>query len=230
VFESYFIGVDLGRVQDFTAIAVVERSVSKGEFSSALWTWRKATQFQLRHLERVPIGTPYPEVVKRVEGITRSSKLTGPIHLAVDNTGVGAPVVDLLRDARPNGILMPVTITGGNSESSNNGAYCVPKRDLIIGLQVLLQRGGLQIAAGLRDGPALISELMGMQVKVSAAGNEQYGAWREGTHDDLVLAVALAWWAAGKAYPMRGGREEWWANPYEEEMIREFKRKLQKTR
>ena len=45
--------------------------------------------------------------------------------------------------------------------------------------------------------------------KVSSAGREQYGAWREGTHDDLVFAVALACWGARKIYP--GGASGWWS-------------------
>ena len=72
---------------------------------------------------------------------------------------------------------------------------------------------------------------MAMEVKVSAAGNEQFGAWREGQHDDLVLAVALACWAVDKAYPPRKGHDDaWWSNPYEADMIRLFKKKMsQKT-
>ena len=44
-----------------------------------------------------------------------------------------------------------------------------------------------------------VKELMGMQVKVSAAGHDSYGSWRDGEHDDLVLAgenfcaVEFAW-------------------------------------
>jgi len=41
-----------------------------------------------------------------------------------------------------------------------------------------------------------VEELAGMQVKVTPAGNEQYGAWREGSHHDMVFAVALACWSA----------------------------------
>ena len=37
-----------------------------------------------------------------------------------------------------------------------------------------------------------------MRVKVT--GQEQYGVWREGKHDDLVLAVALACRGARKAF------------------------------
>ncbi len=33
--------------------------------------------------------------------------------------------------------------------------------------------------------------------------HDSYGAWREGTHDDLVLAVALALWA-GERQEVRG--------------------------
>jgi hypothetical protein len=62
-------------------------------------------RLQLRHLERVPIGTPYPDVVRRVVEITRSPLLTGPVHLAVDNTGVGAAVMDLLHAAQSKGLI-----------------------------------------------------------------------------------------------------------------------------
>jgi hypothetical protein len=103
----------------------------------------------------------------------------------------------------------------------DQGYYKVPKRDLIVGLQVLLQRRELQIAGGLADGEALLKEMADMQVKVSLAGNEQFGAWREGTHDDLVLAVALACWNAGKIYPNPPqGKERWWTNGKEDEAVR----------
>jgi len=226
MFESFFIGLDLGQSHDFTAIAVLERAVLQREFNHAVWAFRKEVQLQLRHLERVPIGTPYPDVVRRVVEITRSPSLTGPVHLAVDNTGVGAAVMDLLRGAQPKAALLPVTITGGDTQNVSRGNHRVPKRDLVVGLQVLLQRGGLRIAAGLRDAPTLLTELMAMQVKVSTAGNEQFGAWREGAHDDLVLAVALACWAVEIAYPKRGNHvDEWFTNPYEADMIRMFNKK-----
>jgi hypothetical protein len=122
---------------------------------------------------------------------------------------------------------MPVTITGGDTENMSGGVHRVPKRDLIVGLQVLLQRGGLRIAAALKDGHTLLDELMAMQVKVSTAGNEQFGVWREGQHDDLVLAVALACWAVGKAYPKSNDPEnQWCANTYEADMIRMFRSKM----
>ncbi len=42
----------------------------------------------------------------------------------------------------------------------------------------------------------LVRELENFRVKITAAANETFGAWREGQHDDLVIAVALACWLA----------------------------------
>ena len=37
-------------------------------------------------------------------------------------------------------------------------------------------------------------ELLNFKVKINNNGNEQFEAWREGIHDDLVLSVALSSW------------------------------------
>jgi len=121
-------------------------------------------------LERVPMGTPYPEVVERVRRIVRSAELAGRCHVAVDATGVGRPVVDPLQRAGLGCAMLPVVITGGDAEGHSDGYYRVPQEDLIVGLQVLLQRGGLQIAAGLEWGEALVEEMAGMQVKQATGG------------------------------------------------------------
>jgi len=121
--------------------------------------------------------------------------------------------------------ILPAIFTGGAAESLNNGYYSVPKRDLVTGLQVLLQRGALQIAAGLKHAAELVEELTEMRVKVGLEGREQYGAWREGTHDDLVFAVALAYWAARKMYPREGtGEEGYWRCPGWRQREREFRK------
>ena len=195
---NYIVGVDLGQSRDFTAIAVVERAELAGELSAATYARSRTITLRLRHLERVELGTPYPEVVDRVVQVTRSRELAGRSTLVVDGTGVGRPVVDLLRKERPGCPMMPAVITGGQRETWNDGYYGIPKRDLIIGLQVLLQQGTLQIAAGLKYGAALAAEMAAMEVKVTSAGREQFGSWREGTHDDLVFAVALACWGSSK--------------------------------
>jgi len=197
--ERYFVGVDLGQKLDYTAIAVVERWEAAGELDRWSWERLKEVGYRLRHLERLALGTPYPEVVARVREVARSGELAGRCTVVADATGVGGPVIDMLRGAELGCELMAVTITGGeraSRASRSDGGWKVPKRDLVVGLEVMLETGSLRIAAGLREGETFIKELTGMRVKVSAGRREQFGAWREGTHDDLVLAAALACWRA----------------------------------
>jgi hypothetical protein len=194
--ERYFVGVDLGQRQDYTAIAVVEKWEAATGFDRAKWAPTVEARNSLRHLERLPLGTPYPEVVRRVREVARSAELAGRCAVVADATGVGRPVIDLLRGAELGCELAAVTITGQGRASRVDGEWRVPKRELVVGLQVLLETGSLRIAAGLREGETFIKELTGMRVRVTAGRREQFGAWREGTHDDLVLAAALACWRA----------------------------------
>ncbi len=60
---------------------------------------------------------------------------------------------------------------------------------------MLLQSRRLHIARELPDAATLVRELENFRVKITAARNEVFEAWREGAHDDLVLATGLvAWW------------------------------------
>jgi hypothetical protein len=70
-------------------------------------------------------------------------------------------------------------------------------------VQVLLQSGRLLITEALPEAGALVRELLSFQNRITASTHDAYDAWREGAHDDLVLAVALTcWW--GECTPGRG--------------------------
>ena len=200
---AYFVGLDLGQRNDPTALAVLEWREWTGPRDAVTFEFRRETALCLRHVERMPLGTPYPEVVARVAGRLRSRQLgeAERRHLIVDGTGVGPPVVDLLSAARLPATLWPVIITAGDAQRYAEGYYRVPKRDLIVGLQVTIQSGGLQIAEGMQDCAALVKEMAEMKVRVTGSGNERYGADGSGEHDDLVSAVSLACWGAKRAAP-----------------------------
>ena len=209
--KRFFIALDLGQVCDFSTLAVIERVELVGDWNPVFFAWKKRIMLRLRFLERIPLGTPYPDVVLRANDVARQVAAEGVCELAVDGTGVGRPVVDLLRRVGLPCSLRPAIVTGGIAESQSDGYHHIPKKDLITGLQIALQQGTLQIAGGLKFGPALVTEMAEMRVKITSPGHEQFGAWREGSHDDLVFAVALACWAAGKAYPRDlGGKQEYW--------------------
>ena len=71
------------------------------------------------------------------------------------------------------------------------------ERDLISGLQIAAQNDKLKVASGLEFGPVLAQELQDFKVKIdSRTAHDSYGSWREGSHDDLILATAIALWTA----------------------------------
>jgi hypothetical protein len=184
----YTVGLDLGQTKDYTALVILERH---GEAALA--------SYHARHLERFPLGTSYPAIVAAVAGMLKRAPLADfPPRLAVDETGVGAPVVDLFRQARLNAMLHPIHITGGATVNYDRGVEYVPKRNLVSVVQVALQTDKLKVASALPEAQMLVRELQNFQVKITDAANDTYGAWREGTHDDLVLAVALALYAGKK--------------------------------
>ena len=186
--SSFIVGLDLGQRQDYTALAVIEKLPGL------------QTRFHVRHLERFALGTSYPSVVYRVEQLLLGPQLAGRAALVVDATGVGRAVVDMLRQAGLS--LAAVTITGGETVSHPaTDEWHVPKRDLVSVLQVLLQSSRLKVAK-LPEALILQREMGNFRVKITQSANDQYGAWRDGEHDDLVLAVALGcWWGEKDVSP-----------------------------
>jgi len=192
---SYCLGVDLGQAADYTAICVIEKPATPLILRPAKTPQPKPV-YNLRYLERLPLGTTYPEVAKKIKELVETPPLKDHVTVIADATGVGVAVMDVLRAEKVTP-LIPVTITGGDQASSDSGAWRVPKRDLVMSLLVLLQNERLKIADGLAMGDALMSELLNFRQKIDRkTAHDSYSAWREGDHDDLVLSVSLAaWWA-----------------------------------
>lgn len=234
-----FVGVDLGQAHDPTAIAIVRRFEHQTHAPHRVGSpeWRRGSaprvanrevRFTLGHLERLPLNTTYPDVVRHVKAIMAAPQLrsagerqdipligieghrfgmmsnavpaTGP-DLVIDATGVGRPVLDMMRaeGLEPIGI----TITGGDRATNEGGMWRVPKRELVSVLQVLLQTERLAVSPALPLAHTFTSELLAFKVKIDPlTAHDSYGAWRDGEHDDLVLAAAIACW-----YGMRGGTQ-----------------------
>lgn len=199
----FYIGVDLGQRRDYSALAVVERRDRMRAYQT--------TEFEcvhLRWMERLRLGTPYPEVVERVREVATCPELFGRCSVVVDATGVGAPVLEMLRRAGLGCEVAAVTITGGDRESRLPGGgpgWSVPKVDLIAGLQVMLEQGELRIARGMAEELALRRELMDVRAAPRGNGRARFGADGHGEHDDLVVALALGCWRAKRqGWGLRG--------------------------
>jgi hypothetical protein len=204
------VGVDLGQAADFTAISVLdiiptqyEKQIEDLEPERHLPRTRMINvegpplTYHIRHLERVPIGTSYLDVVARVKEIM--SRLPGGAGLVVDATGVGRPVTDMIiqEGLRP----VCITITGGDSVTNEGANFHVPKRDIVGALTIAFQNKRLKIASSLPDAKTLVTELLNFKVKINLkTAHDSYEAWREGIHDDLVLSVGMAAWTANFLY------------------------------
>ena len=182
--------VDLGQSQDPTALCILEACEEVGDPTEPA-----RYVYDVRHLMRFPLGMSYPAMVQEIGLILTRPPLRGsPTELVIDESGVGRAVGDIFNEAGLKPI--KVTITGGNEEGQSGYArYTVPKSILVSNLDALMHTGELRIAKELKETPALESELKDFRRHVSEAGRYSFKA-REGQHDDLVLAVAIAAWRA----------------------------------
>lgn len=128
----------------------------------------------VRHLERFELGTSYPKIVDGVCKIFGREALKGNYRLAVDATGVGVAVTEMLRDAGLR--FKSVVITGGEKEHREGEKHRVPKRNLITKAQVLLQNRRLKIVPTLTEAEVLTTELTNFRYKISASGHDSYEA------------------------------------------------------
>ncbi len=209
---AVIIGVDIGQKHDPTAIAVAEvESRQAGAYAEEYYL--------IRHLERLPIGTPYPAVVTRLGDVVNNTRKRGMVAAAdaaarvafdpsitayrsagvplprlalyVDATGVGQPVVDLLAH-----VGVPVTavyFTHGDRRtvSEDHKTVSLGKAWLVSRLQALLQTGRILLPST-PEARQLAKELLDYEIRVDEKANDTYGAFKVGTHDDLVTALGLA--------------------------------------
>ncbi len=199
--RDFIIGVDLGQARDYTAIAILER-IEELTGEAAKGRWLTQVRFEMPHLERPPLGTSYPAIIARLKDLIARLPAYERLKIVVDRTGVGRPVVDLMRAAKLK--IIPITITGSGKVSGGAfGGYNVPKKELVSNLVIAFQADRLKIARALPEAPVLVEELQNFKLKITTAGNDTYEAWRESDHDDLVLAAAMAaWYGEKKLWPI----------------------------
>lgn len=201
------VGVDIGQAQDPTALCAIE-----GVFWRIHQRWaadhrwpnpnislsekrieqiraaKPKDELRVRLLQRLPLGLSYiDQCVLLADVLARPALSAATVWL--DATGVGKPISDLFKRA---GVKhSPVWITGGKDEQPHGTGFSVPKIQLISRLQAALHSGELKIAKALPEAVAFTRELQEFRVSWTEMGNMRFGA-RQGAHDDLVLAAALA--------------------------------------
>jgi hypothetical protein len=205
----HFLGIDLGQSRDHTAVAAVAREQRNLGADPATYEPVVETAYSITGIRRLPLGLSYPAIISEIQQIR--AKIPGRAEMVVDATGVGAPVIDLLRERQETAVV-PVIFTAGGVERYERGAWRVPKKDLVHGLLITFEASALRIPKNHAHAALLIDELKKMSLKVTGNDHAAYESWREGDHDDMVFALALAVWRARRSIPdpMEGRRPLLW--------------------
>jgi hypothetical protein len=193
----YALGVDLAQTTDFHTQCCIEFFAPPGS-ERGLWEPPPA-ELRVVDLQRLQRGMSYTDQAGRI--IYTKQRIGHACDVVVDATGVGRPVVDLLRSRGLD--LVACTLTSGKEPTITKvrGGWDVslPKALLVASLRVSLeQHPRLRISNRLPLARALVDEMLTFETRITAAGNETTGAV-QGAHDDLVIACGLAvWWLTRK--------------------------------
>jgi len=156
----YVMGVDLAKVQDYTVIAIYDRTtnqeVYQDRFQTLEWPFQKK-----RIME---IGRYYNNAL-----------------MSVDATGIGDPIVDDL--LRAGCAVEPFKITNQS------------KKELIEKLSIWIEQAKIRLLPM----EETMLEFDNFSYDISSNGRIVYNA-REGYHDDIVIANALAVWQLQPLY------------------------------
>ena len=205
------IGIDLAQSRDRTALVALEsyrpevpvwevdiaEVIANTSVRDLLRGRHRGPRVQFHHdivhIERFPAGVTYPEQVVRVIRAADALSLEETANLVIDATGVGRPVVDMVRAAcrYP---MRAVTITGGSEVVKSGRDVSVPKADLVGCLEITLSTRRLHAVPDLPYAEELDRELRSFGYELGASGRPKYEG--KGSHDDLVLALSLALWGA----------------------------------
>ena len=187
--SKHIVGLDLGQMGDFSALA------------DLCFTPDVRPVYHVPTLHRWQLGTSYTDIAKDLAAFLKQPGMA-EAELVIDQTGVGLAVAELIhRELTDAGIKKPfvgITITGGAAVNRISlRQWNVAKRQLVSAISAVVHSGRILVAKDQPEAAALIREMSTFKSKINInTGNESFEAHRERDHDDLVLAVAIACWAA----------------------------------
>jgi len=215
-------GIDLGRKRDHSAIAVMEvRRNRAGHSFAAVRQWERLpigmswdkqwTRFA-RSLERVveKVRENWQEAYTQASLNAMDARVIDPdegpqiipppsprVRVRVDSTGVGDAIVEEIeKEIHPNYAdsirVYPIYFNHGDRIKYEKGAYSLGKSYMVSMIQAHLAGKRIKVAPGILDAEAALQELEDYEVEITENMNEKYGAFKVGSHDDLVTALGLS--------------------------------------
>ena len=189
----YFVGCDLGKKRDPSAIAVIESYYTAG---NPTYLVSYLHRFSLSMLY-TDIASKLAELDEQLKEIAAKQEKTAIVQYALDATGLGGPICELVEKALPLANLKKVYITGGinTTEGSTRNEYHVPKGQLVSGLMAAFDSKTIHITRRSKEIDAIVDELTNFEIHISEAGRDSYNA-APSKHDDLLISLCLACWLA----------------------------------
>ena len=187
--NELFIGIDVGKRQDHTAIVALELTLSQStQRDPVSFNYQTQAHLLLRSAESLPLGSDHLDLPSRIRALIAA--LPGPykrINLIIDATGESTLIEVLRRDRALNQYpLTPVAITSGHQTTILSGNYKgLPRPDLLTRLRTAFGTDRISL-------PATTPGLAELEKELIAFRSDG----QQPEHDDLVFALALAVWLA----------------------------------
>lgn len=166
---EYYGGADFGKLEDHSVITVLQR---KGDL------------LKLIYLYEFPIGTPYTNVIGH---LVRANKQFNFRKMLIDQTGVGEPVLDELKNQGFQGV-EGLTFTAKTKEET------------LTALKIVMEQKRLKMPYHRR----LCQQINEQEYQYGKSGYLTF-SHPVGSHDDMLFALALCCYAAtmGREAPSR---------------------------
>jgi len=175
----YSVGVDWGRRRDFTVACVLDATERPARLVG-LWRWR---------------GTGWEA---QAAAVARIVAAFSPVRVLADGNGVGDPVAERLSEAIRSVPAAPNSGGDGWTPPVERFVFTADsKQRLVDGLTLALSARALTYPAH----RALLTELRAFEYGPPGPSGRAPMAARGGGHDDIVMALALAWHGAPTGAP-----------------------------
>ena len=180
--KEHFIGLDLAQRVDFSAYAIVTATTHIADTPDPVYYQRAKTELlRVRDAAQCPPGLAYTKIPSVVYQLRCALGWDLPVTLAVDATGPGLPVVEMIKASHPQVEIQSYIITpGGAGLNMRKGDHTIGRQTLLSNLRVALEARVLRFPGNLRCRHQLLERIL--EASIDAPGRE---------HDDLVFALAL---------------------------------------
>lgn len=169
-----------------SGLCVVEIETRRGDDG------QREEHFIVRHLERIPAGTSFPDMANRCGDVAKAvrDRTRSRPEIYVDATGFGQPLMDEVERRGDYRRAYKVYFTYGDRRNEQGDEVRLGKGWLVCRVKMRLQTGQIHLPKS-TEAQTLAEELMDYEVQMVPDANDHYGAFRVGTHDELVTALGL---------------------------------------